>query len=64
MLLLALFQIYYDRIESAANKLSLLLRIKIQNAQTLQLFTMNIKTESIYKSSLNAKMLGLGAETK
>ncbi len=35
-----------------------------QNAQTLLLFTMIIKIESIYKSYLNAKLYGLGAETK
>ncbi len=29
---------------------SLLLKNILQNTQTLQLFTMNIKTESIYKS--------------
>ncbi len=32
------------------NKSSLLLKKILQNTQTLQLFTMNIKTESIYKS--------------
>jgi hypothetical protein len=32
------------------NKLSLLLKNNLQNAQTLQLFTMIIKTESMYKS--------------
>ncbi len=33
----------------ASNKSSLLLKIVLQNAQTLQLFTINIKTEIIYK---------------
>ncbi len=32
------------------NKSSLLLMIILKNAQTLQLFTVNIKTEIVYKS--------------
>jgi hypothetical protein len=36
--------------EVASNKSSLLLKILIQNTQTLQLVSMNHKTESIYKS--------------
>jgi hypothetical protein len=31
--------------------------------QTLQQFTKKIKIESIYKSNLNVKLKGLGAET-
>jgi len=34
--------------QAASNKSSLLLRMQIDNTQTLQLFTMIIKTESIY----------------
>jgi hypothetical protein len=33
-----------------SNKLSLILKIQLQNTQTLQLFTNTIKTESFYKS--------------
>ncbi len=36
----------------------------MRNAQTLQLFTKDIKTESIYKSNWNAKVEGLVDETK
>jgi len=36
--------------QAASNKSSLLLRMQIDNTQTLQLFTMIIKTESILKS--------------
>jgi hypothetical protein len=43
------------------NKSSLLLNIQKQKKQKLQLFTINIKTEIIYK---NAKLEGLGAKTK
>ncbi len=39
----------------AANKSSLLLKIQIENAQALQLFTNIIKTKSIYKSYYNAE---------
>jgi len=35
----------------ACNKLSLLLKIILENAQALQLFTKILKTESIYKSN-------------
>jgi len=41
----------------AQNKSSLLLKNVLQNTQTLQLFTMNIKTEFFYK---HAKLEGLG----
>ncbi len=34
----------------------------MQNTQTLQLFTMNIKTEIIHKSYQNAKLKGSGSE--
>jgi len=34
----------------ASNKLSLLLKIQLENTQALQLFTRIIKTESIYES--------------
>jgi hypothetical protein len=44
--------------------LSLLLKIQKQNTQTLQLFTMIIQIESLYKSNINAKLDGLGAGTK
>ncbi len=46
----------------ASNKSSLLLKIQKYNTQTLQIFTKIIKTESIYKSNLNSKLEGLGAE--
>ncbi len=42
----------------AFNKLTLLLKMKIQNTQTLQLFTNIIKTEIFYKSYENAKQKG------
>jgi hypothetical protein len=35
----------------ACNKLSLLLKIILENAQALELFTKILKTESIYKSN-------------
>ncbi len=35
----------------ASNKSSLFLKNILQSTQSLQLFTMNIKTESIYKSN-------------
>jgi len=49
-----------DRItdQVAANKSRLVLEIIKQNTQTLQLFTMISKTESIYKSNQNAKLEG------
>jgi hypothetical protein len=40
-------------------KIKLVANDFFQNTQTLQLLTMNIKTESIYKSYKNAKLLGL-----
>ncbi len=40
----------------ACNKSSLLLKNILQNTQTLQLFTMNNKTESIKKFIKNAKL--------
>ena len=48
----------------ALNKSSLLLKIQKQNTQTLQLFTVIIKTESTCKCHNNAKLVGLSAETK
>ncbi len=39
--------------QAASNKLSLLLKIKMQKTQTLQLFKKIIQTESIYKSYWN-----------
>ncbi len=48
----------------ASKKLSLLLKIQIQNTQMLQLFTKTIKTENIYKSYLKCQAEGLGLETK
>jgi hypothetical protein len=47
----------------AWNNSSILLKIILQNTQTLQLFTIITKTESINKSYLNAKLEGLGLET-
>jgi hypothetical protein len=35
----------------------------MQNTQTLQLFTMNIKTDITYKWYQNDKLKGLGTET-
>ncbi len=48
------FFVYVGRIieQVALNKLSLLLKIILQNTQTLQLFMKIIKTESMYKSYL------------
>jgi hypothetical protein len=43
----------------ALNKLNLLLKIPKQNIQTLQLFAMNIKIESIDKSYLKCQVGGL-----
>jgi len=49
----------------ALNKSSLLLRNILQPTQTLQYFTIIIKTESIYKSNYNAKLwLGQGDTLK
>ncbi len=57
--------VYYVMIEQVAwNKSSLLLKIQIQNTQTLQLFTETIKTESIFKGYKNAKHEGLGSDTE
>ncbi len=47
----------------AWNESSLFLKIQKLNTQMLQLFTMNIKKEIIYKSFWNANLEGLGAET-
>ncbi len=44
----------------AWNKSGLILKIILQNSQTLQLFTINIQTEMIYKSNKNAKQAALG----
>ncbi len=46
----------------ASNKSSLLQNNILQNAQTLQLFTINIKTEIIYKTYYNFDQPGLGRE--
>ncbi len=35
----------------------------MQNTQTLQLFTMNVKTDIIYKGDQNAILKGLSLET-
>ena len=40
----------FNRTEVALNKSSLVLKIILQNTQTLQLFSMNIKTEIILTS--------------
>ncbi len=48
----------------ALNKSSLLLKIQIQNTQTLQLVTTLIETESIDKSDSESQAEGLGSETK
>jgi hypothetical protein len=45
------------------NKSSLLLKIILQNTQTLQLFMKIIRTEIISKSNLFAKLEGLAGET-
>jgi hypothetical protein len=42
------------------NKSNLLLMIILKNAQTLQLFTVNIKTEIVYKSYQKCRDCGLG----
>jgi hypothetical protein len=47
----------------AWNKLSLLLRNILQNAQTLQLFKFILKQEVFRKSIENAELKGLGEET-
>ena len=53
-----------DMIEEVAwNKSSLLLRNILQNLQTLQTFTINIKTESVCNSFFNGKLAGLGKKT-
>ena len=44
----------------AFNKLTLIL--KVQKKKTIQLFTMNIKTESFTKVIRNAKFEGLGVK--
>jgi hypothetical protein len=54
---------YYIIEQVAWNKSSLLLNIIIQNTQTLQLFTVIIKTEIIYKSYKKARLDGLGDRT-
>ncbi len=40
---------YLNKTLDASNKSSLLQKIILQNTQTLLLFTINIKTEMIYK---------------
>ncbi len=48
---ISFFMIYLTKIEQiASNKSSLLLKIHIQNTQTLQWFTEIINAESIYES--------------
>jgi hypothetical protein len=54
----------YNTTEVASNKLSSFLNILIQNTQILQLFTMNFIIEKIINIIKNAKLRGLGAETK
>ncbi len=48
----------------ALTKLSLLLKILMENKQTIQQFTKMIKTESICESYENVKLKGLGSQTK
>jgi hypothetical protein len=50
--------------QAAWNKSNLLLKIQMLNTQTLQLFTMNIKIETINESFKNAKLRDLGGVTK
>jgi hypothetical protein len=58
------YQLKVIKIKQVAwNKSSLLLRNNLQNTQTAEQFTMNIKTESINKVIQNAKLGGLGRET-
>jgi hypothetical protein len=45
------------------NKSSLLLNNILQNTQTLQLFTMNIKQKVLTKVIKNVKLEGLGRDT-
>jgi hypothetical protein len=47
-----------------SNKSNLLLKIILENTQTLQLFTKIIKTESKYKMNSDAKLGGLVDEIK
>ncbi len=49
-----------NRIEVVSNKSSLLLKILNQNTQTLQLFTTNIKTKSIYEGHYKCQAARLG----
>jgi hypothetical protein len=52
--------IYYNsRTKVLSIKSSLLMKM-IEKTQTIQLFTMNIKTESIYKSYQKSQAMGLG----
>jgi hypothetical protein len=50
----------YNETEVALIKPSLILNIILQNTQTLQLFTINIKTEIIYKSYKKSSAARLG----
>jgi hypothetical protein len=56
--------IYCIMEQNASNISSFLLKIILENTQTLQLFTKIIKTESIFKSNTDAKLEGLIEETK
>jgi hypothetical protein len=47
----------------ALNKSNLLLKIVLQNTQTLQPSTMMVKVEIMYKSYLKDKLESLGSET-
>jgi hypothetical protein len=46
--------------QGASNKSSLLLKNILQKAQTLKLFTITIKSESIYKSYLKCQVCNVG----
>ncbi len=50
----------YNRTVVVQNKSSLLLKIIYKNTQTIQLFTMNIKTKTIYKSDKKCQVVKLG----
>ncbi len=62
-MLLVINQFHEDILEQAAsNRASLILKNNLQNMQILQLFTMAIKMEIIYKSYKVSKLWGLGEE--
>jgi hypothetical protein len=50
--------------QAASDKSSLILKIILQNTQTLQIFTKIIKTESIHRSYKNPKLAGLSSDAK